>query len=408
VAKWLGLKGTKKLLAIIAEAMRIAPENLIHRDNPRAPTWGHPQVAIRLAGWVKPSYEAELTKWLFELTSTGFLATDIASSSSAAAPTRPRPELVFKAFLDENKEDDYVHNEISADDTLVCGKYRPDFLYQLPTHCIVVEVDEHEHAHEDPRCEVIRMFKMTHGLGIHTVFLRFNPDGETPKSELLTHLKHYKTLVANDLEDTPLLTVEYFGYSLDREAELRAFQETELVLDSSSMIRSLQGACAVKDEEISALQQKLESLRSVRGVRMKETIDQLRVEDPERWAFTPVSDSELEQYNNPKECQFCQATFSQRCSLIRHQQTAKTCLKLQREQGLETPEPTHTCACGEAYHLKHHLARHQASCTTMVTTVPSSTSSTITTRSTSSDRLPPASLLSSSRRRSLRLSPALM
>ena len=65
-------------------------------------------------------------------------------------------------------------------------------------------------------------------------------------------------------------------------------------------------------------------------------------------------------------CEFCEASFTQRSSLTRHQKTAKTCLKLQRDQGLNTPEPIHTCACGETFHRKYHLTRHQASCATMI------------------------------------------
>jgi hypothetical protein len=71
-------------------------------------------------------------------------------------------------------------------DKKACGKARPDVLYDLGTHIVIVEVDEHQHDYVSysPRCEQIRMAKITDGyrtvpglvLPVH--FIRFNPDAQ--------------------------------------------------------------------------------------------------------------------------------------------------------------------------------------------------------------------------------------
>jgi hypothetical protein len=59
----------------------------------------------------------------------------------------------------------------------LCGKYRPDILFQLPMHRVIVEVDEDQHKRYDNTCEEKRMISIT--VDVETspcIFLRFNPD----------------------------------------------------------------------------------------------------------------------------------------------------------------------------------------------------------------------------------------
>ena len=58
----------------------------------------------------------------------------------------------------------------------VCGKERPDFLFDCGTHFLIVEVDEHQHGDRDNTCEIIRMINISQGLGMRTIFIRYNPD----------------------------------------------------------------------------------------------------------------------------------------------------------------------------------------------------------------------------------------
>jgi len=75
-----------------------------------------------------------------------------------------------------NDLSDFVHDKSSADNTSICGKYRPDILYDCGTHFIIVEVDENAHQQYDSSCEIARMTTIQEGLGLKTIFIRYNPD----------------------------------------------------------------------------------------------------------------------------------------------------------------------------------------------------------------------------------------
>lgn len=58
----------------------------------------------------------------------------------------------------------------------LCGKERPDFLFDCGTHFIVLECDEHQHRNSQCACEQTRMINVTQSLGMSTFWIRFNPD----------------------------------------------------------------------------------------------------------------------------------------------------------------------------------------------------------------------------------------
>lgn len=57
---------------------------------------------------------------------------------------------------------------------IACNKRRPDFVIDAGTHFIVIECDEHQHRRVD--CETVRMWQIRQALGLHTTFVRYNPD----------------------------------------------------------------------------------------------------------------------------------------------------------------------------------------------------------------------------------------
>jgi hypothetical protein len=58
-----------------------------------------------------------------------------------------------------------------------CSKKRPDVYFDLPTHCVIVEIDEHQHATYDDSCECARLNEIVNGMGGRpVVVIRFNPD----------------------------------------------------------------------------------------------------------------------------------------------------------------------------------------------------------------------------------------
>ena len=58
----------------------------------------------------------------------------------------------------------------------VCGKERPDFLWDSGTHKVVLEVDEDQHFSRPCECEQTRMVNLTGSFGMPTIWIRYNPD----------------------------------------------------------------------------------------------------------------------------------------------------------------------------------------------------------------------------------------
>jgi len=58
-----------------------------------------------------------------------------------------------------------------------CTKKTPDIYFELPTHCIIVEIDEHQHRNYNDSCECSRINEIVNGIGGKPlVIIRFNPD----------------------------------------------------------------------------------------------------------------------------------------------------------------------------------------------------------------------------------------
>ena len=58
-----------------------------------------------------------------------------------------------------------------------CSKKRPDVYFELDKHCLIVEIDEHQHKSYEDTCECARINEIVNGIGGNSVIIiRFNPD----------------------------------------------------------------------------------------------------------------------------------------------------------------------------------------------------------------------------------------
>jgi hypothetical protein len=58
-----------------------------------------------------------------------------------------------------------------------CSKKRPDIYFELDKHCVIVEVDEHQHNTYEDSCECARLNEIVNGIGGKSVIIiRYNPD----------------------------------------------------------------------------------------------------------------------------------------------------------------------------------------------------------------------------------------
>ena len=58
-----------------------------------------------------------------------------------------------------------------------CSKKRPDIFFDLPKHCVIVEIDENQHKSYEDVCECARINEIVNGIGGRSVIIiRYNPD----------------------------------------------------------------------------------------------------------------------------------------------------------------------------------------------------------------------------------------
>ena len=84
-------------------------------------------------------------------------------------------ELAVLCHLEQHFPTHHIVNDRRVSDG--CSKKKPDFFFELLTHVIMVEVDEHGHMPYDKSCEEVRMMELSEDIAHRPlVFIRFNPD----------------------------------------------------------------------------------------------------------------------------------------------------------------------------------------------------------------------------------------
>jgi hypothetical protein len=67
-----------------------------------------------------------------------------------------------------------------------CSKKRPDIYFELDRHCVIVEIDEHQHNTYEDSCECSRINEIVNGIGGKSVIIiRYNPDIVRNKGKML-------------------------------------------------------------------------------------------------------------------------------------------------------------------------------------------------------------------------------
>jgi len=64
----------------------------------------------------------------------------------------------------------------------------------------------------------------------------------------------------------------------------------------------------------------------------------------------------------PHKCEHCGEYFSAKCSLKLHQKSAKYCLEIQKDKGLNLDCEEYKCDCGHVFALKGNLTKHKTRC----------------------------------------------
>ncbi len=101
-----------------------------------------------------------------------------------------------------------------------CSKKRPDIYFELATHCVIVEIDEHQHNTYSDSCECARINEIVSGIGGKPiVIIRYNPDsfknrGKKLNSPITTRLdllvKTIKTQLAKQSTKFSIKLIQLF------------------------------------------------------------------------------------------------------------------------------------------------------------------------------------------------------
>ena len=117
-----------------------------------------------------------------------------------------------------------------------CSKKRPDIYFELDRHCVIIEVDEHQHNTYGESCECARINKIVNGIGGKSVIIiRYNPDIVRNKNKVLSIkqvdridllVKTIKEELVKDYETFIVKTIQLF-YNDDYE-EYKNVKEEEI------------------------------------------------------------------------------------------------------------------------------------------------------------------------------------
>lgn len=95
-----------------------------------------------------------------------------------------RKQRLVKSWLDTEPDFPMYKSYDRQIDGGACGKERPDFMWETPSHCVILEVDEFQHKNTPCECEQVRMANVTSSLGMPCLWIRFNPDEYTGSKNL--------------------------------------------------------------------------------------------------------------------------------------------------------------------------------------------------------------------------------
>ena len=119
------------------------------------------------------------------------------SNSTIRSKTK---ENRVKEILEESFPDiTFIHDRsISSIETIdhkcVYRRFRPYFFYDMTSHVIIVEVDEHQHSMYDVSCERAREFHIADAIGRPTYFIRYNPDCYRVKGSIANTKQRFREM----------------------------------------------------------------------------------------------------------------------------------------------------------------------------------------------------------------------
>lgn len=86
-----------------------------------------------------------------------------------------KKEWAVVRYIKKNLKIPFKHN--TSEPVKECSNRRPDIFFELPKHCVIVEIDENQHKSYQEICECARINEIVNSIGGKSViFIRYNPN----------------------------------------------------------------------------------------------------------------------------------------------------------------------------------------------------------------------------------------
>lgn len=146
-----------------------------------------------------------------------------------------KTEWAVVQYIKQNIDSNFIHNSSRMFNGLSIK--RPDLFVELPTHCIIVEIDESQH--KAYKCECARVAEIVGCLGYlkkkPIIFIRFNPD----------RIKHKNKVITVDMKTRLSKLVDIIKSELDKQYDTFVVMLIQLYYDDT-----YKAYCDVKVQDI--------------------------------------------------------------------------------------------------------------------------------------------------------------
>ncbi len=97
-----------------------------------------------------------------------------------------------------------------------CSKKRPDIYFELLKHCVILEVDEHQHNTYGDSCECARINEIVNGIGGKSIIIiRYNPDSiKNGNKEIIIKQNERLNLLKKIIKQELIKEYDYFCIKL--------------------------------------------------------------------------------------------------------------------------------------------------------------------------------------------------
>ena len=121
-----------------------------------------------------------------------------------------KKEWAVVRYIKKNINMSFIHN--SSELVKECSKRRPDIMFDLLKHVVIIEIDENQHKNYEELCECSRINEIVNSIGGKSViFIRYNPDKTYhKKKEIKINIEDKLKILIEIIKNELIITYDTF------------------------------------------------------------------------------------------------------------------------------------------------------------------------------------------------------